>query len=219
MEPLSIALYLAHRTRAEVAKISARKQAASVGFRGTRGREAPLHAGHDRPACFCTGPAKSDATGFGGYRCVSRHGPRPEITQHVAGPWDDPDAHRSFVERRTNGPHPRGLGYWTIRRREKQSFLGWVRLIPQDARGRKSRSAGACARNTGGRASRWRGPANSRTCIPGLGYPRVIAGIMAANTGSVRVAFRLNDSLAGPYCGFTLTAEAFAVRAKQMDQA
>ncbi|MCB8874217.1 GNAT family N-acetyltransferase [Acidisoma silvae] len=27
----------------------------------------------------------------------------PGVIRHVAGPWDDPDAHRSFVERRTIG--------------------------------------------------------------------------------------------------------------------
>ena len=58
----------------------------------------------------------------------------PAVTRFVSGPWSDPVAHRAFIEARTHGPYPLGLGYWIIRRRNQpNSFLGWVLLIPADA--------------------------------------------------------------------------------------
>jgi hypothetical protein len=38
----------------------------------------------------------------------------PEVTRFVDGPWDDAIAHRRFIEARTAGPYPPGLGYWTV---------------------------------------------------------------------------------------------------------
>jgi RimJ/RimL family protein N-acetyltransferase len=60
----------------------------------------------------------------------------PEVTRFISGPWADPPAHRAFVEARTRGPYPAGLGYWTIRRTDDPApFLGWVLLIPVDGKG------------------------------------------------------------------------------------
>jgi len=60
----------------------------------------------------------------------------PAVTRFVSGPWSDPSAHRAFVEARTRGPYPAGLGYWTIARRDQLgSFIGWVLLIPADGTG------------------------------------------------------------------------------------
>ena len=60
----------------------------------------------------------------------------PEVTRFVDGPWSDAAAHRAFIEARTRGPYPTGLGYWTILRRGGDAgFLGWVLLIPLDAQG------------------------------------------------------------------------------------
>jgi RimJ/RimL family protein N-acetyltransferase len=60
----------------------------------------------------------------------------PEILRFVAGLSIDLQAHRSFVEARTRGPYPPGLGYWTVHPRSADnSFLGWVMLIPLDAVG------------------------------------------------------------------------------------
>ena len=56
----------------------------------------------------------------------------PAVVRFVSGPWSDPVAHRAFIERRTAGPYPDGLGYWSIRRRDQPDFLGWVLLIPAD---------------------------------------------------------------------------------------
>jgi hypothetical protein len=84
----------------------------------------------------------------------------PEVTRFVDGPWSDPAVHRAFVEARTRGPYPAGLGYWAVLRRESGGFLGWVLLIPLDARGpeveigwRIRRGLGA-GRRRGGRGRR-----------------------------------------------------------------
>jgi RimJ/RimL family protein N-acetyltransferase len=59
----------------------------------------------------------------------------PDVLRYIDGPWEDAAAHRAFIEDRTRGPYPEGLGYWTILRREDEAFLGWVLLIPLDAKG------------------------------------------------------------------------------------
>ena len=60
----------------------------------------------------------------------------PEVTRYVSGPWSDPVAHRAFVEQRTLGPYPHGLGYWALATIDRpDAFLGWVLLIPLDAKG------------------------------------------------------------------------------------
>ena len=60
----------------------------------------------------------------------------PEVTRYVSGPWSDPVAHRAFVEQRTLGPYPDGLGYWTLAPSDRPTeFVGWVLLIPLDAVG------------------------------------------------------------------------------------
>jgi len=60
----------------------------------------------------------------------------PLVTRFVDGPWSDARKHRAFVEARTLGPYPTGMGYWTIKsRNDAADFLGWVLLIPADAVG------------------------------------------------------------------------------------
>lgn len=55
----------------------------------------------------------------------------PQVTQHIAGPWKDPDRHRAFVVDRIQTRWPDGLGYWTIvPRADPQTFLGWILLLP-----------------------------------------------------------------------------------------
>ena len=51
----------------------------------------------------------------------------PAVTRFIPGPWTDPVQHRAFVEARTRGPYPTGLGYWTIL---ADTFLGWILLVP-----------------------------------------------------------------------------------------
>jgi RimJ/RimL family protein N-acetyltransferase len=38
----------------------------------------------------------------------------PEVTRFIPGPWSDPVEHRAFIEARTRGPYPPGLGYWAV---------------------------------------------------------------------------------------------------------
>jgi RimJ/RimL family protein N-acetyltransferase len=48
----------------------------------------------------------------------------PGVTRFVSGPWSDPPAPRAFVEQRTRGPYPEGLGYWTMCRRATSNQRG-----------------------------------------------------------------------------------------------
>ena len=63
----------------------------------------------------------------------------PEIVRFIPEIRDllgNASAHRAFIEARTRGPYPAGLGYWTLRRREESGgFLGWVLLIPINGEG------------------------------------------------------------------------------------
>jgi hypothetical protein len=38
----------------------------------------------------------------------------PLVTRFICGPWEDPAAHRAFVEERIRHTYPRGMGYWSI---------------------------------------------------------------------------------------------------------
>ena len=117
----------------------------------------------------------------------------PEVTRYVSGPWSDPVAHRAFVEARTRGPYPDGLGYWTLAPDDRPTdFVGWVLLIPLDAVGPEIEIG-------------WR----LRPVFWGLGYAseaasavlrhgfnvagldEVMAEIDAANVASIRVAQRI----------------------------
>jgi RimJ/RimL family protein N-acetyltransferase len=51
------------------------------------------------------------------------------------GRWEDEAAHRTFIVSRTLNPYQPGLGYWAATREDPDAFLGWVQLIPENARG------------------------------------------------------------------------------------
>ncbi|MCB8883277.1 GNAT family N-acetyltransferase [Acidisoma cellulosilytica] len=142
----------------------------------------------------------------------------PGVTLHVAGPWDDPDAHRLFVERRTSGPYPAGLGYWTIRLRgQPQGFLGWVLLIPEDARGPETEIGWRL------RPEYWGQGIATEAAQPILAHafrtlrcPRLVADIMDANAGSLRVAAKLGfapaDGGSALYRRLSLAREDYVAR-------
>ena len=95
------------------------------------------------------------------------------------------------------------MGYWIIARRERPSgFLGWVLLIPEDARGPEV--------EIGWRlpvAARGRGYATEAARavlahgLATLALPRIIADIRPENAASIRVAERIGMREAGPTPG------------------
>lgn len=117
------------------------------------------------------------------------------------GCWDDPAAHRAFVEGRIRGPYPPRLGYWVVARHERpEEFLGWVLLIPEDAQGPEVEIGW---RLTG--AARGRGYAVEAAAalvehgFGALGLSRIVAEVYHANAASNAVARRLGfRALPGP---------------------
>jgi RimJ/RimL family protein N-acetyltransferase len=123
----------------------------------------------------------------------------PAVTRFVSGPWSDPTAHRTFVERRTLGPYAAGLGYWTIcRRDDANSFLGWVLLIPADAT-RLEIEIGWRLRRMEWRQGIATEAAASvlRHAFVTLRLPEVMAEIDPDNRGSIGVAEKLGLRPAG----------------------
>lgn len=54
-----------------------------------------------------------------------------KVTKYIHGPWQDPPAHRAFLEARMAEVHPEPLGYWSIfERAAPEVFLGWVMMLP-----------------------------------------------------------------------------------------
>ena len=117
----------------------------------------------------------------------------PEVTKFVDGPWDDPAAHRAFIEARTLGPYPAGLGYWTIRSlAERDAFLGWALLIPVDAKGPEIEIGWRLRPRAWGRGF----ASEAALALLGqgfdeLGLEEIIAEIDARNAASIRVAEKL----------------------------
>lgn len=116
----------------------------------------------------------------------------PGVTRYVSGPWDDPAAHRAFIEARTRGPYPSGMGYWTVRRRTDNTFLGWILLIPEDAVGPETEIGWRLMPSVWGHnvAAEAALPV-LRHAIQALRLPRAIADIDQRNTASLRVAEKL----------------------------
>jgi RimJ/RimL family protein N-acetyltransferase len=123
----------------------------------------------------------------------------PEVIRYVSGPWPDPVAHRAFVEARTRGPYPPGLGYWVVcHRDEPRSFLGWVLLIPADGTRPEVEIGWRLLQ------SAWRQGFATEAATPVLRHafvtlqlPEVIAEIDPANAGSQRVAEKLGLTRTG----------------------
>lgn len=116
-----------------------------------------------------------------------------------AGGWQDEAAHRAFVQGRMTTRYPDGMGYWTVERRDAAGgFLGWVLLIPEDARGEEVEIGW---RLTG--AARGQGIATEAAAavlahgLATLGLARVIADIHPANRASRRVAEKIGMEVSG----------------------
>ena len=139
----------------------------------------------------------------------------PGVLDHVEGPWDDPVRHRAFIEARTRGPHPPGLGYWTIRlRAEPHRFAGWVLLIPEDAIGPAIEIGWRLPPDVWGRgyATEAARPLLAHA-FRALGLALIVASIMPANAASLAVAAKLGfppegDAIPGsPYRRYVLRAD------------
>lgn len=123
----------------------------------------------------------------------------PGVTRFVRGPWDDPVAHRAFIDARTRGPYAPGLGYWSISPREApERFLGWVLLIPADALGPEIEIGWRL------RPEAWGQGVATEAAMPLLRHAfdtlcldQVIAEIDVANRASARVAEKIGMRLLG----------------------
>jgi RimJ/RimL family protein N-acetyltransferase len=145
----------------------------------------------------------------------------PEVVRFIDGPWNDPAAHRAFVQDRTCSPYPHGLGYWALVDRGAWSFLGWVLLIPLDARGPQIEIGWRLRRECWGK-----GYATEAAQVilrhgqTTLGLDEIIAEIDPANFASVRVAEKIGmkptisvDRPTGPgrtYTRYLATRKGFA---------
>jgi RimJ/RimL family protein N-acetyltransferase len=114
----------------------------------------------------------------------------PEVTRFIDGPWGADAAHRGFIEARTRGPWPPGMGYWTIE--AAGLFLGWVLLIPEDGTGPDIEIGWRLRRAAWGRGIATEAAA---PLLPHgfatLGLARIVAGIDPANHASLGVARKL----------------------------
>jgi RimJ/RimL family protein N-acetyltransferase len=121
----------------------------------------------------------------------------PEVIRFIPGPWDDPAAHRAFIETRTLGPWPDGMGYWVIEARDQPgSFLGWILLLPTGGPGSDVEIGWRLTRRFWGQgiATEAARPVLDHA-LNGLGLDRVVAEIAAANAGSISVAEKLGMTL------------------------
>lgn len=124
----------------------------------------------------------------------------PEVTRYVSGPWSDPSAHREFIEKRTSGPWPPGMGYWTIvLRQDPAIFVGWVLLIPVDAVGPEIEIGWRLRQRFWGQgfATEAARPVLSHA-FEALKLPEVVADIDPDNLGSLRVAEKIGLKRRGP---------------------
>lgn len=119
----------------------------------------------------------------------------PEVTRFIDGPWNVPSGgeeagHRAFIEARTRGPWPPGLGYWVVE--AASEFLGWVLLIPEDGEGPEIEIGWRLRRAAWGRGYATEAAAallSHAFATPGL--PRIVAGIAPDNAASLSVARKL----------------------------
>jgi len=121
----------------------------------------------------------------------------PEVGRFIAGPWDDPDAHRAFVEDRIRGTYPPGMGYWSIL--AESGFVGWVLLTPLDLAGPEIELGwrirpGARGNGYATEAAR---PVLAHA-LETLRLPRLVADIDPANGASLHVARKLGFRREGP---------------------
>ncbi len=117
----------------------------------------------------------------------------PEVLRFVSGPWSDLSDHRAFIEKRTAGPWPPGMGYWTVLLREDAAtFVGWVLLIPADGVGPEIEIGWRLRPRFWGRgfATEAARPILVHA-MEGLGLGEIVADIVPDNLGSLKVAEKI----------------------------
>ena len=128
--------------------------------------------------------------------CLAMDGD-PEVVRFIPGPWLEPIAHRAFVEARTRGPYPAGMGYWAVVPKEAPNeFLGWASLIPWETKGPWVEIGWRLRRAV------WRRGYASEAAAPliphgfeALGLDEIIADIHPDNAASIGVATKLGFRL------------------------
>lgn len=116
----------------------------------------------------------------------------PQVTRFIPGPWRDPVAHRAFVLDRMTTAYPDGLGYWTIRERGEDRFLGWILLIPLEGEEPTIETGWRLVRSAWGKG--FASEAAEPVLAHGLriaGDRLIVADIDPANAGSIRVAKKI----------------------------
>ena len=124
----------------------------------------------------------------------------PEVLRYVAGPREDPAAHRVFVAARIGARFPTGMGYWTVTARDAPArFLGWVCLIPVDGTGPEIEIGWRFQPAVWGRGIATEAARRLLAYADeDLGIPRIVADIHDDNAASRRVAEKAGLVDAGP---------------------
>ncbi|MFM1651781.1 GNAT family N-acetyltransferase [Brevibacillus sp. B_LB10_24] len=116
----------------------------------------------------------------------------PEVVRFISGPWTDEAKHKEFVLSRMKADYPEGLGYWTVLKKEDNAFLGWIMLIPVDARGPEIEIGWRLIRDAWGKgyATEAAKPI-LRYGFETVGIDEAIAEIHPDNLGSMRVSEKI----------------------------
>ena len=121
----------------------------------------------------------------------------PGTTDWITGPWADPLCHEAFVKARIIGPYPPGQGYWVLSpTAEPDRFLGWVLLIPEDAKGPRTEIGWRLMPEARGKG--FATEAGTALAAHGfaLGIPRIVAEIHRENAASRHVAEKIGMRIA-----------------------
>lgn len=142
----------------------------------------------------------------------------PAVTHHVAGPWDDPDAHRAFLRDRMTTDFGPGLGYWSLfPKASAETFIGWILLIPCAGIGPEIEIGWRLVQSAWGKGyASEAAHAVVRHAFETAGLQRIIADIRPDNVASIRVAekagliFRGDGVCDGAPCkSYDLTAKEY----------
>lgn len=145
----------------------------------------------------------------------------PQVTQYIPGPWSQPDAHRAFVLGNMERDYPKGLGYWSVLKRDDSerndspAFIGWILLLPYGAVSNEVEIGWRFIRQTWGQ-----GYATEAASLVldyafrDLKLDRIVADINPNNIASIRVAEKLGMKFVEDRFFENILAKSFQIRAK-----